>query len=553
MKPQFESVNKLFEASFKENWDRAALSNYGGETITYGGLASRIEALHIAFEKCGLTPGDKIAICGRNQANWAVSFLSILTYGAVPVPILHEFTPENVHHLVGHSGSKILFAGENIWPTLDAEQMPGLQMVVRIDTLRPVVSRTEAVALDEDIMALLAQKYPQGLKPSNLCYYEDSAEELAIINYTSGTSGFSKGVMLPYRSLWSNMYFANLVLPQIGPTSTIVSMLPSAHMYGLMFEVLYQLRSGVHVYFLTRIPSPKIILQAMAEIKPTLVIAVPLIIEKIYKSILKPVLDKPSVSRMIKWVPGFKQILMAIMKKKLVAAFGGNFIEVIIGGAAFNKEIETFFHQMRFPFTVGYGMTECGPIITYAPWRKAKVASSGYAAPNMELKIDSTDAMNVPGEILCKGANVFQGYYNNPEATDACFTKDGWFRTGDMGVIDKDGYLFIKGRSKCMILTSNGQNVYPEEIETVINNLPYVIDSLAIDDNGTITSIIYPDFKKAEKDGIPADQLQKKMEALVAAANKIIPSYASVKKVELIEEDFARTPKKSIKRYLYQR
>lgn len=553
MNPQFESVNKQFEASFRNNWNLPAVSNYGGETISYGAMAGRIESLHILFEKCGVVPGDKIAICGRNQANWAVSFLSVLTYGAVPVPILHEFTPESVHHIVGHSGSKILFVGENIWPTLDEAQMPDLEVVVRIDTLRPVVSRTEKVAVDEDVQKFLAGKYPEGFKASDMNYYEDGAEELAIINYTSGTSGFSKGVMLPYRSLWSNIYFAKQVLPQLGNTSKIVSMLPSAHMYGLMFEVLYELSCGVHVYFLTRIPSPKIILQAMAEVKPTLVVAVPLIIEKIYKNMLQPILNKKAVSIMMKCVPGFKQILLAVMRKKLIAAFGGNFIEVIIGGAAFNKEVEAFFHSMHFPFTVGYGMTECAPIITYAPWDTAKVGSSGYAAHNMELKIDSTDPQNVPGEILCKGANVFQGYYNNPEATAACFTEDGWFRTGDMGVIDSEGYLFIKGRSKCMILTSNGQNVYPEEIETVINNLPYVIDSLAIDDNGMITSIIYADFQKAEKDGIAHDQLQKKMEALVAGANKIIPNYANVKKVELIEEDFQRTPKKSIKRYLYQR
>ena len=553
MNPQFTSVNKSFEKSFKSNWNNPAITNYGGETLRYSDLAARIEALHITFAKCGIRPGDKISICSKNQANWAVAFLGTLTYGAVPVPLLHEFKAENVHHLVGHSGSRILFVGEQIWNNLDPKQMPDVQMIVKVEDLKPILSRFDNYKDGEDLMAQVAEKYPEGLKPSDLNYYEDSSEELAIINYTSGTSGFSKGVMLPYRSIWSNLYFACQVFPQIGPGSTIVSMLPSAHMYGLMFEVLYQLNRGVHVYFLTRALSPKIILQALAEVKPTLVIAVPLIIEKIYKGILKPILDKPAVKVLGKCVPGFNCLLRAIMRKKLVAAFGGKFLEVIIGGAAFNKEIEKFFHKMKFPVTVGYGMTECAPIITYSPWRKAKVASSGYVAPNMELKIDSVDPQHVPGEILCKGANVFQGYYNNPDATKASFTEDGWFRTGDMGIIDADGYLFINGRSKCMILTSNGQNVYPEEIECVINNLPYVIDSLAIDDNGTITSIIYADYQKAQQDGIAREELQQKMEALVAEANKMIPSYASVRKVELIDEDFQRTPKKSIKRYLYQR
>lgn len=550
----FTSVNKLFEKSFKEHWDLPAVSNYKGIDLCYKDVARIIAELHIVYENSGVVKGDRIAICSKNQANWAVAFLSALTYGAVPVPILHEFKAGNIHHLVNHSESKVLFVDEQIWENINEAEMPDLLAIVNVTTLDLLVVRDENItAMKENIGALMAGKYPNGFGPDDLNYYEDSAEELAVINYTSGTSGFSKGVMLPYRSLWSNMDFAHTVLPEICSTSKLLSILPSAHMYGLMFELLYHLTQGVHVYFLNRVPSPKVIMMALADVKPNLVIAVPLIIEKVYKSKLKPELDKAGIKTLRKWVPGFELILLNKMRSALIEAFGGNFIEVIIGGAAFNKEVEAFFHKMKFPFTVGYGMTECGPIISYAPWDKAKVGSSGYAANNMEIRIDSADPQNIPGEIQVRGANVFLGYFKNEEATAEVFTEDGWFRTGDMGVLDNEGFLFIKGRNKCMILGPSGQNIYPEELETVLNNLPYVNDTLVVEDNGSLSAIIYPDFQSAEKDGMNKDQLQKYLDECVAQANENFPNYSKIKSVEILPEDFERTPKKSIKRYLYQR
>ena len=388
--------------------------------------------------------------------------------------------------------------------------------------------------------------------PDALDYYEDSAEELAIINYTSGTSGFSKGVMIPYRAILSNLEFGKKVLPGLDHTKNMVSMLPSAHMYGLMFELMYELSVGAHVHFLSRVPSPKIIMQAMSEVKPYLVIAVPLVIEKIYKSKVKPVLEKEGIRFLMK-LPGLNQVVMNKIKAELVNAFGGEFYEVIIGGAAFNKEVEAFFKQIGFPFTVGYGMTECAPIIAYDDWTVEKLNSCGKAAPNLEIKIDSTDPVNVAGEILVKGANVFLGYYKNEEATKATFTEDGWFRTGDMGVLDEDGSLFIRGRSKCMILGPSGQNIYPEEVETDINTQPYVVDSLVVEEDGGLTALIYPDFAQGSKDGMDQRTFAKYIEDTLPELNKELPNYARLKKIKVMTEDFERTPKKSIKRYLYQR
>ena len=554
MEYAFQSVNKIFERSFRENWERPALSNYNGLTLYYKDLARRIEELHLIYSRCGLKKGDKVAICGRNHANWAVAFMSALTFGAVPVPILHEFKPGNIHHLVNHSDSMVLFVDDQIWENLNEAEMPGLRAIVQINALKLLVARSKDVGVSQiQLTALMERKFPDGFGPDDINYYEDSPEDVAIINYTSGTSGFSKGVVLPYRSLWSNLDFAVSVHGQMTNTSNIIAILPSAHMYGLMFEVLYQLSRGVHIHFLTRVPSPKIIMQAMSDIKPDLIISVPLIIEKIYKNMLKPELEKAGIRTMRRWVPLFEQLMLVKMRKELVEAFGGRFAEIIIGGAAFNKEVEAFFHKMKFPFTVGYGMTECGPIITYAPWREARVGSAGYAVPHMEVKIDSSDPENVPGEVLCRGANVFLGYYKNDEATAKSFTDDGWFRTGDMGVIDKDGFLFIRGRNKCMILGPSGQNIYPEELETVVNNLPYVVDSLVVEDDGALTAIIYPDFRMGEKDGMDRVQLQAFLEKEVQQANVEFPNYSKIKKVEILPEDFERTPKKSIKRYLYQR
>lgn len=549
----FSSVNKIFEKSFKENWDRPAISNYQGVTLHYRDLARRIAKLHIMFEECGLKKGDKVALCSRNQANWVVSFLAALTYGAVPVPLMHEFKPSNINHLVNHSEAKILFVDEVIWEGLSEIDMSDLQAVIQVNTFKLLYAANEKIADSrEHLNELFGKHYPMEFDANSISYYEDSADELAIINYTSGTSGFSKGVMIPYRAVCSNIEFAAKVLPQINNTSRIVSMLPSAHMYGLMFEVLYELTKGSHVYFLSRLPSPKIIMQALSEVKPTLVIAVPLIIEKIYKSKVKPVIETSGIKFALK-LPILEQVIMNKIKSELINAFGGEFYEVIIGGAAFNKEVEAFFKKMEFPFTVGYGMTECAPIITYADYKEAKLYSCGRIVPNMEMKIDSPDPQNIPGELLVRGANVFLGYYKNEEATKEVLDSEGWLHTGDMGVIDADGFLFLRGRSKCMILGPSGQNIYPEEVEAVLDTRPYVLESLVIEDNGGLTALIYPDFDLAAKEGMDQRTFIKYMEDTLPEVNKELPNYAKLKKIEVMSEAFERTPKKSIKRYLYQR
>ena len=550
---EFTSVNKIFQESFKKNWDRPAISNYQGITLHYRDVARRIEKMHIMFEECGLAKGDKVALCSRNQANWAVAFLSTLTYGAVPVPLLHEFKSSNIHHLVNHSEAKILFVDDVIWEGLSESEMPDLHAIIQVNTFKLLYAKDEKiVSAREHLNELFGRKYPNVFTKDDLNYYEDSADELALINYTSGTSGFSKGVMIPYRAIRSNLEFAEKVLPGLDNTKNVVSMLPSAHMYGLMFELLYELSVGAHVHFLSRVPSPKIIMQALAEVKPYVIIAVPLVIEKIYKTKVKPILEKEGIKVLMR-LPVLNQVIMNKIRTELVNAFGGEFYEVIIGGAAFNKEVEAFFKKMNFPFTVGYGMTECAPIITYDDWQEEKLYSCGKAAPNMEVRIASANPAEIPGEIQIKGDNVFMGYYKNEEATAEVITEDGWFRTGDMGILDEEGSLFIKGRTKCMILGPSGQNIYPEEVETVLNCQPYVVDSLVVEDNGGLTALIYPNFQQGAKDGMNQDAFVKYIEGTLAEVNKELPNYAKLKKIEVMSEDFERTPKKSIKRYLYQR
>ena len=549
----FTSVNKIYQEAFQKNWDRPAISNYQGVTLHYRDVARRIEKMHIMFEECGLQRGDKVALCSRNQANWAVAFLSTMTYGAVPVPLLHEFKSSNIHHLVNHSEAKILFVDDVIWEGLSETEMPDLHAIIQVNTFKLLYARDENITrAREHLNELFGRKYPNAFTKEDLNYYEDSADELAIINYTSGTSGFSKGVMLPYRAVLSNIEFAKTVLPGLNNTKSVVSMLPSAHMYGLMFELLYELSVGAHVHFLSRVPSPKIIMQALAEVKPYVIIAVPLVIEKIYKTKVKPILEKEGIRVLMK-LPILNQVLLNKIRTELVNAFGGEFYEVIIGGAAFNKEVEAFFKKINFPFTVGYGMTECAPIISYDDWSVEKLYSCGKAAPNMEIRINSADPVNLPGEIQVKGDNVFLGYFKNEEATAEVFTEDGWFRTGDMGVLDQDGSLFIKGRTKCMILGPSGQNIYPEEVETVINSQPYVVDSLVVEDDGGLTALIYPDFQQGARDGMNQAAFVKYIEGTLSELNKELPNYAKLKKIEVMSEDFERTPKKSIKRYLYQR
>ena len=543
----------MLEASFKKNWDAPALSDYKGITLHYRDVARRIEKLHIIFKICGIEKGEKIAICSRNQANWGVVFLASITYGAVPVPILHEFKPGNVHHIVNHSNSRILFVGKMVWEGLSESEMPNLEAIIQIDDFSLLYATKEQITdTREHLNEHFGKKYPKNFTSNDICYYEESSpDELAMINYTSGTSGFSKGVMIPYRALKSNVLFAIEKFPNLKNGSNVVSMLPTAHMYGMMFEFLFEMAVGAHVHFLTRIPSPKIIMEAFAAIKPDVIIAVPLIIEKIYKKKLQPILNKTSVKVLLK-LPVMDQVIEAKIKDELVKTFGGQFAEVIIGGAAFNREADEFFHKIKFPYTVGYGMTECAPIISYASWDTARLYSCGKAAPRMEIRIDSADSVNVPGEIQVKGDNVMLGYYNNPEATSEVFTEDGWFKTGDMGVIDEDGFLYIKGRCKSMLLGPSGQNIYPEEIESAINNMPYVVESLVIEDKGQLVALIYPDMDMAQNDQLDNAALLKKMEENIAQVNIDMPNYSKIASVRIMPEEFEKTPKKSIKRYMYQ-
>ena len=549
---EFQSVNKLIERSFRENWEREALSNYQGATLCYKDIARRIRMLHISFEKSGVKRGDKVALCSRNQANWGVCFLATLTYGAVPVPILHEFKPDNIHYLVNHSEARILFVDENIWESLSETEMPGLEIIVQINTFSFIYTRNlELKKIKDSLGEIFEQMYPEGFGPDDISYHEDKAEELALINYTSGTSGFSKGVMLPYRSLWANLHSARTQAePQMNCESEIVAMLPCAHMYGMMFEFLHSMIIGAHVHFLTRIPSPKLILKAFSEIHPDIIIAVPLIIEKVYKLQIKPIIDR---NKMFMRIPILDQYVGKKIRNGMIEAFGGRFEEVILGGAPFNPEVEEFLHKIHFPYTAGYGMTECGPLVTYCKWWKARKGACGTPIDGCELRIDSSNPHKIPGEIQIKGDNVFTGYYKNPDATRKAFTEDGWFKTGDMGIIDEDGFLFLRGRLKCMILGPSGQNIYPEELEAIINNVTYVVSSLVIEDRGGLTALVYPDHHQGELDGMNREQLEERIAGGLPEINKLLPNYAQIRRIEFMPEDFERTPKRSIKRYLYQR
>ena len=549
---EFHSVNKLFQENFVRNWFRPAVSDFHGETFTFEDVCNRIARYHLFYEQAGIAKGDKVALCGQNTSGWAMAFLATMTWGAVPVPILNDFTPDNIRHLLEHSDARLLLTDSGIWKGLDGQVPATVEAVVNVKNVKFfAAARSEMKEALERSEAAFKERYPYGLKREDVCYYEDSAEELAILNYTSGTSGFSKGVMIPYRAVLSNIEFAHFFAePQISENDSVVSMLPMAHMYGMMFEFLFEICYGAHVIFIGKAPSPKIILGAFAQVKPDLIVTVPLVIEKIYKSKIKDIIKKV---KFLLNVPLANNIIRDNIRKKLEASFGGRFEEVIMGGAAFNPEAEKFFHDIKFRYTVGYGMTECAPIIAYAHYDKVKLYSCGQAAPNMEIRIVSDDPQHVPGEVQVRGANVFLGYYKNPEATADAFTEDGWFRTGDVGVLDSDGYLFLRGRSKCMILGPSGQNIYPEEIEYAINNLPLVSDSLVIDDKGMLTALIYPDYAAGEKQGLDAEAVKGKIQDMLPELNKQLPSYSKIKKIECRDEDFERTPKKSIRRYLYQK
>ena len=545
------SFNQFIYDSIQKNWDLPALTDYKGVTLQYKDVARKIEKLHIMFEEGGVAKGDKIALCGRNSAHWGVAFLAVLTYGAVAVPILHEFKADNVHNIVNHSDAKLLFVGDMVWENLNEAEMPNLEGIILINDYSLLVSRSERLThAREHLNEMFGRRYPRQFRREMISYHQDSPDELAMINYTSGTTSYSKGVMVPYRALWSNTRFAYEVL-SLEPGDKVVSMLPMAHMYGMAFEFIYEFCCGCHIYYLTRVPSPKIIFQAFNEVKPRIIIAVPLIIEKIIKKSVMPRLETTTMKFLMR-LPFINDKIRNTVRQQVIDALGGNFKEVIIGGAAFNQEVEAFLHSIHFPYTVGYGMTECAPIISYEDWTRFAQGSCGKAAPRMEVRIDSPDPRNVVGEIVCRGMNVMLGYYKNDEATRQAIDPDGWLHTGDLGVMDDDGNIYIKGRSKNMLLGSSGQNIYPEEIEDKLNNLPYVAESIVIQKEDKLVALIYPDFDQAFKDGVADSQIPAIMEQNRTQLNTQLPAYSQVASVKIYNEEFEKTPKKSIKRFLYQ-
>ena len=549
----YKDFIKRIEDSLKEHWDQDAFTDYQGATLQYHDVARKIEKLHILFEYADIHPGDKIALCGRNSSGWASALLAILTYGAVAVPILHEFKAKQVHDIVNHSGARLLFAGDQAWPELDAEQMPDLMGIVSLVDYSLLLSRSEQlVQARESLNKIFGERFPKYFRQEHVNYRPASdPDALAILNYTSGTTSNSKGVLIPYRALWSNMDFADSVLgDKFQRGSKVISMLPMAHMYGMSFEFFYEFLIGIHIYFLTRVPSPRIIFQAFAEVKPDLIVAVPLIIEKIIRKSVLPKLQTPSMKVLLK-LPLINQRIRDKIREQLVAAFGGKFYEIIIGGAAFNSEIENFLYKMNFNYTVGYGATECAPIIAYEDWSRFVPGSCGKVAPRMELRIDSPDPQHVVGEILTRGANVMLGYYKNPEATAAALDNEGWYHTGDLGVLDQEGNLYIRGRSKNMLLGSNGQNIYPEEIEDKLNTLPYVMESVVIQKGEKLHALIHPDYEEAEKAGLDENALNRQMEENRRMLNTMINAYEQIVSVKLHKEEFEKTPKRSIKRFLY--
>ena len=551
---EIPSFNALIEKSIIENWYRDALTDYKGKTLQYHDVARKIEKLHIMFENSGVTKGDKIALCGRNCANWAVAYLATLTYGAIAVPILHEFTAEQIHNIVNHSDAKILFTGDVVSTIIDPTKMPALEGIIYIPDYSLVLSRTDKLTYArEHLNEMFGKKYPKYFRQEHVHYYhEESPEQLALINYTSGTTGFSKGVMLPYRALWSNYDFALHVLgKEIKAGDNIISILPMAHMYGMAFEFTFEFLYGCHVFYLTRIPSPAIIAQAFAEVKPRIIIAVPLIIEKIIRKKVFPKIQNNRM-RLLLNMPVVSKKVREKICEQVYQSFGGKLYEIIIGGAAFNQEIESFLKQIHFPYTVGYGATECAPIICYRDCYSFVQGSCGQQAYHMEVRIDSTDPIHIPGEILTKGPNVMLGYYKNEEATRQALDAEGWFHTGDLGLMDADGNVFIKGRSKNMLLSSNGQNIYPEEIEDKLNSMALVSESIIIQEGEKLVGLVHPDYDEAQSLGLNKEDIASIMEQNRQQLNEIMPSYSKVSAMRIHEEEFEKTPKKSIKRFLYQ-
>ena len=539
------------EQSIIKNWDKDALTDYKGITLQYKDVARKIAKFHIVLESAGIQPGDKIAVCGRNSAHWGVTFLATITYGAVIVPILHEFKADNIHNIVNHSEAKLLFVGDQAWENLNEDAMPLLEGIASLTDFTALVSRNEKLTYAfEHRNAIYGQRYPKNFRPEHICYRKDRPEELAIINYTSGTTGYSKGVMLPYRSIWSNVAYCFEMLP-VKAGDHIVSMLPMGHVFGMVYDFLYGFSAGAHSYFLTRMPSPKIIAQSFAEIKPRVISCVPLIVEKIIKKDILPRVDS-KIGKLLLKVPIVNDKIKSLARQAAMEIFGGNFDEIIIGGAPFNAEVEAFLKKIGFPYTIAYGMTECGPIICSSRWETLKLASCGKATTRMEVRIDSPDPKTHAGEIVCRGMNMMLGYYKNPEATAQIIDVNGWLHTGDLGTIDDEGYVTVRGRSKNLLLTSSGQNIYPEEIESKLNNMPYVAESLIVLQHDKLVALIYPDFDDAFAHGLQQADIIKVMEANRVELNQQLPNYSQISKVKIHFEEFEKTAKKSIKRFMYQ-
>ena len=546
-----QSFIALIEQSIKTNWYLNALTDYKGITLQYRDVARKIEKIHILLENAGIEKGDKIAICGRNSAHWTVTYLAVITYGAVVVPILHEFKADQVHNIVNHSEARLLFVGDQIWENLNEAAMPHLEGIIELKDFGVPVSRSEKLAYARDhLNEIFGHKFPCRFRPDDISYEKEKSEDLAIINYTSGTTGYSKGVMLPYRSILSNVLYCK---EKIGLKAgdSVVSMLPLGHVFGMTFDFLYGFTAGAHLWFLTRMPSPKIIAESFAEIRPRVIACVPLIVEKIFKKNILPKVDN-KLGKLLLHVPIISDKIKELIKQKAMEVFGGNFIEIIIGGAPFNAEVEAFLKMIDFPYTIAYGMTECGPIICHSHWTELKLASCGKVAARMEAKVLSPNPSAIAGELVCRGANLMLGYYKNEEATRQVIDTEGWLHTGDMATIDEDGNVFIKGRCKNLLLTSSGQNIYPEEIESKLKNMPYVSESLIILQQDKLVGLIYPDSDDAFAHGLSQSDLVRVMEENRLELNKQLPAFSQIARFKLYPEEFEKTAKKSIKRFLYQ-
>lgn len=549
---EFKHLIPYIQESIRSNWESLALTDFQGQSFQYRDVARKIAKLHLLFEHCGLKAGDKIALCGRNSAQWSIALLASLTYGTVAVPILHDFKADNIHHLVNHSDARLFFVDSSTWENLDPETMTRLEGALLINDYSLLFSRNKKLEqARHNLNRLFGEKYPDRFTAENVKYHEDRSDELALINYTSGSTGFSKGVMLTYGNLWSNLQYCIDGLSFLHPGDSMVCMLPLAHMYGLMVEMIHTFVKGCHIYFLTRTPSPKVIMDAFSTVKPKLIVAVPLILEKIIKTKVFPMLDKP-LMKVLMHIPFVDDHLLEKIKEKLFQTFGGNLKEMIIGGAGLNKDVEAFLRKIKFPYTVGYGMTECGPLVSYAQWDIQRPGSCGRIVDRMEMKVDSADPATVPGVLWVRGANVMKGYYKNAEATKAVMAPDGWMNTGDICNVDADGYIYIRGRDKNMILGPSGQNIYPEEIEQKLNNMPYVNESLVVDKNNKLVALIYPDIENASRQGLGMEEIDSLMNQNIKKLNEELPSYSQISDIKIFQEEFEKTPKRSIKRYLYQ-